>query len=281
MSVPGSATQRASLGTVLAAAAERLDAAGVPSPRHDAELLAAHILGVRRASLLTAPALRPEQDAAFHALITRRATREPLQHLTGVAYFRHLALPVGPGVFIPRPETEGLVDLVLPHVGPGTTLVDLCAGSGAIALAVAAESPGTEVHAVEVDPAAFGWLRRAAAGSPVTVHRAAAGAWNPGRSVDAVVSNPPYLPDGLALEPEVARHDPAAALWGGPDGLDVVREVLTAATRLLRPGGFVALEHDVSHQQELLRLLCQSGFVEVTGHQDLTGRERYVTGRRA
>jgi len=266
---------------VLAAATAALRAAGVPSPRGDAELLAAHVLGVERTALLTAPPAGPAQRGAYQALIARRSAREPLQHLTGVAYFRHLTLPVGPGVFIPRPETEGLVELVLPAAGPETIVADLCAGSGAIALAVNTEAPGTTVHAVEADAEAFCWLRRATAGSPLRIHRAAASAWNPGVRIDVVVSNPPYLPIGCTLPPEVGQHDPAAALWGGPDGLDTVREVVSAAARLLREGGLLAIEHDVSQQATLMSLLRRQGFAQVSGHRDLTGRDRYVTGRRA
>lgn len=263
------------LRAILRAATARLAAAGVPSPRHDAEELAACLLGVPRRLLPLAAAL---DLAAYELLVDRRAAREPLQHLTGQAPFRYLVLAVGPGVFIPRPETEALVDLILPAVGDGSLAVDLCAGSGALALSVATECPGSRVHAVEADPGALPWLERNCS-DRVTVHPAAAADCRL-LGVDVVVSNPPYLPDGLPLEPEVSRYDPPAALWGGPDGLRVVAEVVNAAAGMLRPGGLLALEHDASHQADVLKLLRGSGFQEVMGHRDLSGRDRYATARR-
>ena len=263
----------AGVGAAVRAAAQRLSDAGVPSAEHDAGALAAYVLGER--SLLAS--FDGGTQRRYDALVTRRAHREPLQHLTGIAPFRHVELAVGPGVFIPRPETEGLVDLVLKACGPDTVAVDLCAGSGAIALAIATERPGTEVHAVEASPDALPWLTRNA-GGVVTVHHGAV-ADVAGVTADVVVSNPPYLPLGLDIDPEVAA-DPPLALWGGADGLDVIQEVVAAAGRLLRPGGLLALEHDASHQSAVLECLRRSGFEQVTGHRDLSGRDRYATGVR-
>jgi release factor glutamine methyltransferase len=248
----------------------------VPSARHDAEALARSVAG--------------DDDrldvAAYDDLVARRAAREPLQHLIGTAAFRHLELCVGPGVFVPRPETEGLVDLVLPGCGPGRRAIDLCAGSGAIAIALATEAPGTDVVAVEVSPEALPWLRRnvaALAPHDVDIHAGsvddALGDLFADVLADVVVSNPPYLPDGWVVDPEV-EADPAIALWGGPDGLTVIRAVVVAAARLLRPGGLVAVEHDASHQPAVLDCLRRKGFVDVRGHRDLTGRDRYATGVR-
>lgn len=258
----------------LTAAVEILTAAGVPSPRYDAGELAAFVLGVPRSRLVP---LSGEQRARFDALVARRAAREPLQHLTGEAPFRHLVLAVGPAVFVPRPETEGLVDLVLADCGPGRVAVDLCAGSGAIAASIAHEAPGTEVHAVELSADALPWLRRNA-GPGVAVHHADVTSYV-GPVADVVASNPPYLPEGLEVEPEVAA-DPPLALWGGRDGLALVPAVIDTAARLLRPGGLLALEHDVSHQPAVLECLRRKGFDDVRGHRDLTGRDRYATGRR-
>ena len=263
-------------------AGARLAAAGVASPDHDAEALAAWVLGVNRAGLVTQSGWPADTRDRYETLVARRAEREPLQHLTGVAYFRHLELAVGPGVFVPRPETEMLVDLVLPAVQPGVVVVDLCAGSGAVGLALATERPGAVVHLVEADAVAAEWLERnvARAEAPVTpvVHRVTvrdALAVLP-NAVDVVVSNPPYLPAGLSVEPEVG-HDPATALWGGEDGLDTVREVVNAAAQVLAPGGVVAIEHDVTHQNDVLALLAIAGFVRVRGHLDLAGRPRFAT----
>lgn len=277
LAAPGRAVA-GGLSGALAAAAGRLAAAGVGSPRVDAELLAAHVLGCPRAGLATAAPMDVPQAARFADLVERRAGRVPLQYLTGVAHFRHLSLQVGPGVFVPRPETELLVDLVLPQLAAGDEVADLCAGSGAVGLAIAGERPGVTVHAVEADPVAVGWLRRNAAGSAVQVHQAPVATWRPGRPLDAVVSNPPYLIPGTLLDPEVAEHEPGVALWGGPGGLHTIREVAGAAWAVLRRGGRLAVEHDQRHQTGVVDILRATGFTGVVGHRDLAGRDRFVTG---
>jgi release factor glutamine methyltransferase len=273
------------LTAALGAATERLAAAGVGSPRHDAEELAAHLLGVRRGALSTLETL---DTAAYEALVVRRAAREPLQHITGVAGFRYLDLLVGPGALVPRPETElvaGEAIAIAREVeGRAPVVVDLGTGTGAIALAVAAEVAGAVVHAVEPDPAALAWAARNVEATGHVVHLHAASAADALReldgTVDVVVSNPPYLPDGSWVDAEV-RHDPAVALWGGPDGLDVIREVVGAAARLLRSGGALVVEHDDRHAAAVLSLLGQSSdWIAVLGHRDLTARERFVTARR-
>jgi release factor glutamine methyltransferase len=262
--------------------------AGVPTPRVDAELLAAHVLGVRRAGLLLAPGFTPAQLAEYERLVGLRATRVPLQHLVGSAPFRHLELAVGPGVFIPRPETELLVDWALSVLRvPGAVVVDLCAGSGAIALSVATEAPGSTVYAVESSPAALLWLRRNVEASAVPVEIVAGSVDTPtllstldGR-VDVVVGNPPYVPSGVVVPAEVAEHDPAEAVFGGPDGLAVIRPVVGLAARLLRPGGWVGIEHDDSHGEAVPELLRASGsFDAIEDHRDLAGLPRFATARR-
>jgi release factor glutamine methyltransferase len=279
-------------------AAERLTAAGVASPRHDAEALAAHVLGVPRGRLAVAGPLSAEQAARYGELVGQRAERVPLQHLTGVAGFRRLELAVGPGVFVPRPETEVLVDWALDWARGALAgvqsplVVDLCAGSGAIALALAGELPGRpRVHVVDSDPLALAWARRnaearAAAGDPpVTLHRAdvadPALLADLAGTVDLVVANPPYIPDGATVEPEVAEHDPPAALWGGPDGLAVVRRVERAAARLLRPGGAVAIEHADLQGESVPALFDRPEWTDVADHADLAGRPRFSTARRS
>jgi release factor glutamine methyltransferase len=278
----------------VAEASAVLAAAGVASPRHDAEALAAHVLGLPRSRLALAGALTGGQRARYADLVGQRASRVPLQHLTGVAGFRRLELSVGPGVFVPRPETEVLAGWAIEALrGTSTPLVvDLCAGSGAVALALAQEMSGARVHAVEVDPQALAWAERnvaarAAAGDPpVTLHRGdvtdpalladLAGA------VDLVTANPPYIPAGATVEPEVAEHDPPAALWGGPDGLDVVRAVERAAARLLRPGGLVAVEHADLQGETVPALFTRTGrWAGVADQPDLAGRPRFTTARRA
>lgn len=275
----------------LADATRTLAEAGVNSPRVDAEELAAHVLGVRRGKL-TLAGWREGQRERFRELVERRAARVPLQHLVGRVGFRHLDLLVGPGVFVPRPETESVVQWALDALSvegpPRPLIVDLCAGAGTIALAVAQEAPGACVHAVEVDPGALAWARRnvEATGLPITLYQADVATALPGLAghVDLVASNPPYVAEHEAgiVDPEVREHDPAAALWAGPDGLDVIRMVERAAARLLRPGGLVVVEHsDRQGETAPAVFRCAGGWVRVADHRDLAGRDRFVTARRA
>jgi len=259
----------------------------------DAELLLATVLGVPRARLLTLGDVPAEAAARFEALVGQRADRVPLQHLTGRAPFRYLELAVGPGVFVPRPETEQLAGWALEQLAglAEPAVVDLGAGSGAIALSLAHEHPGARVTAVERDPGAIEWTRhnaavRAAAGDgPVEV--LAGDMTDPALlreldgTVDLVVSNPPYVPDGARVPREVADHDPPLALWGGPDGLDVVRGLLVTAARLLRPGGRLGIEHADAQGSALPALVRAHGaFTDVEDHPDLAGRPRFTTARR-
>ncbi|HTZ45685.1 MAG TPA: peptide chain release factor N(5)-glutamine methyltransferase [Jatrophihabitans sp.] len=270
----------------LRAATERLAAAGAGSPRVDAELLLAHLLGLSRGRLLLVTGLTDAQRAAYAELVGRRAAGVPLQHLTGRAPYRYLELAVGPGVFVPRPETELILELAAPELARAGRVVDLCAGSGAIALAVAQEFPQAAVWAVERSPDAAGWLRRnaaerAAAGDrPVEVVQAdvADGRLLAGLRVDVVLSNPPYVPATLRsrLAAEVG-HDPDEAVFAGPDGLALMPALLATAARLLAPGGLLVLEHDASHGAALPALLAAAGdWQEISGHPDLAGRPRFA-----
>ncbi|HEY0400745.1 MAG TPA: peptide chain release factor N(5)-glutamine methyltransferase [Blastococcus sp.] len=277
----------------MAAAARRLTDAGVDSPRVDAELLLAAALGVPRGRLLTLDDAGDDAAARFEALVEQRVDRVPLQHLTGRAPFRFLELAVGPGVFVPRPETEQLVGWALDRLAGSSApvVVDLGSGSGAIALSLAHEFPAARVTAVERDPGAIEWTRhnataRVAAGDP-PVEVLSGDMTDPGLlreldgTVDLVVSNPPYVPDGARVPREVADHDPPLALWGGPDGLDVVRGLLVTAARLLRPGGWLGIEHADQQGSALPALVRAHGaFDQVTDHPDLAGRPRFTTGRR-
>ncbi|WP_454043226.1 peptide chain release factor N(5)-glutamine methyltransferase [Cellulosimicrobium sp. Marseille-Q8652] len=282
--------------------------AGVASARADAELLLAHALAVprdevRRLVVLDRP-LPDDAAQAFAELVARRAERVPLQHLTGTAPFRHLELVVGPGVFVPRPETEQVAQVAVDEAAAvvaregRAVVVDLCTGSGAIALAVASEVPGTEVHAVELDGDAHAWAARnvaaARAATGAVVHlvrgdarRALAGhpaAGGLDGACDVVVSNPPYVPsDAVPRDPEVAEHDPAVALYGlGADGLEVPRGVTAAAARLLRPGGLYVMEHAEVQAAAARAMVGATGaFVDVRTRADLTGRDRMVVARRA
>jgi release factor glutamine methyltransferase len=277
---------RIRLSPIVAAAADELAEAGVASPRVDAELIAAHVLEVPRGRLALIESLRPDQLRRFTMLVGERARRIPLQHLLGTAAFRHLELAVGDGVFVPRPETELLAGWGIERTPPGGVVVDLCSGTGAIALSAADESKAARVIAVERSPVAVDYLRRNAIPFPsvevvegdVTdsaLLRREHGA------VDVVLCNPPYVPDGTEVPPEVADHDPAEAVFGGADGLVVIRPVIALAAALLKPGGFVGIEHDDVHGDAVPDLLRADGrFAEVTAHRDLTGRPRFATARR-
>jgi len=289
------------LRAVLREATELLRAAGVAAPRVDAELLAGYVLGVPRGRLPLAR-LDPPALARYRELVRARAGRTPLQYLTGTAPFRRLEIPVGPGVFIPRPETELLVEWGLeflranassasagasgrPGGEPGPLVVDLCSGSGAIALAVADEYPAARVVAVE--ELAVDALRAnvAALGLPVAVRAGDVTEPVVTRDLDGVVQlvlcNPPYVPAGTPVPAEVAEHDPGVAVFGGVDGLAVIRPVLGRAADLLAPGGGLGIEHDDSHGTVVPELLRANGaFEDVRLHHDLAGRPRFSTARR-
>jgi release factor glutamine methyltransferase len=278
----------------IALAAARLAQAGVESPRTDAELIAAHVHGVRRGDLPAVPDSR--FDPRFWDQIARREAREPLQHITGLAYFRYLELEVGPGVFVPRPETEVMTGWAISRLHEldvaEPVAADLGTGSGAIALAIAQEVPRARVHAVEADPLARAWaernIARCADAAPhtrgrVTLHagdyREALEAF--GGMVDLVISNPPYVPAGATVPPEVGEYDPATALWGGPDGLAAVRVIEQVAARLLRPGGLVAVEHGAPQGAAVYWIFAEErGWRSTRNHQDLAGLDRFVTARR-
>ncbi|MGI8667302.1 MAG: peptide chain release factor N(5)-glutamine methyltransferase [Jatrophihabitans sp.] len=277
----------------LRAASAELAAAGVHSPRVDAELLLAHLLGCGRSQLLLVDRLDPDRLAAYGELIRRRVAGEPVQHLTGSAPFRRLELQVGPGVFIPRPETELILELAAGALDGARLVLDLCAGSGAIALSVAHEYPATEVLAVERAAPALAWLTRnaearAAAGDrPIEV--VTGDVADPrllaslAGTVDVVLANPPYVPDRSRNElgPEVG-HDPADALFAGPDGLSLMPALLATAARLLRSGGLLLVEHDQSHAEAVPALLRAGGqWREVADHRDLAGRPRFAGALRS
>ncbi len=283
------------LRTAVQAATHRLAAAGVDSPEHDARALAVHVLGLARPSdLLMRDDLDEDQAAAYDELVSRRADRVPLQHLTGSVGFRYIELEVGPGVFVPRPETESVVqwavDAVKAHGWPAPLCVDLCTGSGTMAFALANEVPGATVHAVERDEGALAWTRRNAqnrvkAGDPeVELHLGSAEDALPGfdGTLDLVVSNPPYVATTEAHipDPEVLDHDPGIALWAGADGLDVIRLVELAARRLLKPGGLVVVEHSDRQGESAPAVFTGAGgWSEVADHRDYAGRARFVTAR--
>jgi release factor glutamine methyltransferase len=269
------------LGDAIAAATNRLAAAGVGSPRVDAELLAAEIWGDRSMLLVRAgQEITTEDAAAFDAMVARRAAREPLQHIVRHAPFRHLVLDVGPGVFIPRPETELLVDAVLPSIDRDSVVVDLCSGSGALAAAIAVEAAPARVIAVEADPAARVWLAHNARGVEVVAGDARDPELLRGTVADVVVCNPPYVPEGTPVGPEVLA-DPHDAVFAGPDGLALMPHVIARAADWLRPGGVLAVEHDDTHGESVPALLGADGrWRDIADHPDLSGRPRFATAIR-
>ena len=272
------------LRTAVRDATARLAAAGIPSPEADAVALAAYALGVDTAEVRRSMVLGAAVPETYAALVAERAARVPLQHLTGVAHFRRLTLSVGPGVFVPRPETEvtaGLAIDAASAVGPDAVVVDLCTGSGAIALAVKDELPQATVLAVELSDLAHGWAvaNRDRLGLDVDVRLGDARAAFDDlvAAVDVVVSNPPYIPVGaVPVDPEVRDHDPEVALYGGSaDGLAVPVAVAGRAAALLRVGGVLVMEHADSQGGSLPAALRATGeWVEVVDHADLAGRPR-------
>ena len=270
------------------AAAARLRDADVASPERDADLLLAHVLDVPLGRLPLVDDLGAHQQEQYDALVGRRAAREPLQHLTGSAAFRHVELAVGPGVFVPRPETELLAGWAVDHLLAleRPVVVDLCTGSGAIAKAIADEVPAAEVHAVELDEGALAWAERNLAGTGVDLrHGDLATAFDDlVGSVDVVVCNPPYIPLEAweSVAAEARDHDPHLALFSGQDGLDAIRVLERRAGLLLRTGGVVGAEHaDVQGESAPAVFTAGGRWADVTDHRDLAGRPRYVTARLA
>lgn len=269
---------------LLDGATTTLEEAGVASPVADAEWLLCHVLGVPRALLRRASVAGPQREA-YLELVDARARRFPLQHLVGSAAFRHVEVEVGPGVFVPRPETELLAGWAIEHARglDSPVVVELCAGSGAISLAIVNEAPHARVHAVELDPPAFEWAARNLVGTGVDLQlgdMADAFADLDG-TVDVVVANPPYIPLDAweSVAPEARDHDPALALWSGDDGLDAMRVVERVARRLLKPGGVVGAEH-ADAQGESAPAVFVDRWHDVSDHRDLADRPRFVTATR-
>lgn len=270
----------------ISAAAETLAGAGIDSARTDAELLAAHLAGMDRGLLIFADHPGGGFTRRYQEAITARAARIPLQHITGTAAFGPLELRVGPGVFIPRPETEALLEWAVAQEFPDrAVIVDVCTGSGALAIALSRNYPDARVIGIDDDENALDYARDNAAPTPVEIVAGDVTVPDllPGLdgTVDLVVSNPPYIPLGASLEPEVAEHDPGHALFGGPDGMSVIGPIVTRAARWLKPGGRLAVEHDDTTSQRTVEIIAAAGvFTGITAHTDLTGRPRFVTAER-
>lgn len=278
----------------LASLRDRLAAAGVPSPEADASILLGSVLGLSRGELLAHASLGKELSAeasdALEPLVRRREAREPLQHIVGRAPFMNFEVEVGPGVFIPRPETESLAERALSMAQSlgvderGLSIADLCSGSGVLAISLARAVPWASVMAVEASPEACGYLERnvlrLAPSVEVVCSSVADFAAAQGESsLDMIVANPPYIPDSeVPNDPEVFAHDPHLALFGGADGLDVVREIVEFARHALRPGGVIMMEHSNLQGAAIADLLAGRGFRTIHTEQDLLGRDRFTHG---
>ena len=280
---------------LLRSAKEKLAAADISEV--DAEHLFAYVLGISRMDLHNSVKLEESLKAlgdfgviedTFAKLISRRAAHEPLQYLTGIAYFRHLEIEVGPGVLVPRPESELLVEAVLTHiknleekVSGEISVIDLGAGSGALSLAIATEAPRSRVIAVEKSADAIVWLKKNVAriSENVRVVEGDVADVLPGVKCDAVIANPPYVPDNQSLPRDVADHEPHIALFGGATGLELPKRFIDAAARLLKSGGVLAIEH-TEEQGAAIDALLSKDFIDIAVHQDLTGRPRWSSAVR-
>jgi release factor glutamine methyltransferase len=280
------------ISEALESATDKLTSAGVTSPSVDAELLGCFVLGIER-SELTMLSLREElfpedKIVQFETSVARRVKREPLQHITGLAPFRHIELHVGPGVFIPRPETEQLVELAIESIKKieKPLVVDLCSGSGAIAISLATELEGSRVFSVELSEQAFEFLsnnyQKYGLDTKSAKNEDLANAFDELEAqVDLVISNPPYIPDSaVPVDLEVQLHEPSLALYGGEDGLDVIRRISDRALYLLKPSGLLLLEHADTQAQAISQLLLNQGWQEVISSQDLAGKDRMISARK-
>jgi release factor glutamine methyltransferase len=280
------------ISEALESATDKLTSAGVTSPSVDAELLGCFVLGIER-SELTMLSLREElfpedKIVQFETSVARRVKREPLQHITGLAPFRHIELHVGPGVFIPRPETEQLVELAIEGIKKieKPLVVDLCSGSGAIAISLATELEGSRVFSVELSEQAFEFLsnnyQKYGLDTKSAKNEDLGNAFDELEAqVDLVISNPPYIPDSaVPVDLEVQLHEPSLALYGGEDGLDVIRRISDRALYLLKPSGLLLLEHADTQAHAISQLLLNQGWQEVISSQDLAGKDRMISARK-
>lgn len=267
-------------------AAAQLAEAGIDSARHDAERLAAHLAGTERGRLTLIESLDDDFFRHYRDVVSARSRRVPLQHLVGTQAFGPVLLQIGPGVFIPRPETEAMLAWATAQQLPArSVIIDACTGSGALAVALARHRPQARIIGIDDADTALDYARRNVEGTPVELLRADVTA--PGLlpelsgRVDLVISNPPYVPDGTIVEPEVAQHDPPHAVFGGPDGMTVIAALVGLAGRWLRPGGFFAVEHDDSTSRITVESIESTGlFEDIRARHDLAGRPRFVTARR-
>ena len=281
------------LSSALELASNKFEQAGIESFQADAEILLSHVLDISRGQLqvkaISGEELSENEEQTYLELVEKRSQRFPLQHITGVAYFRQLELKVGPGVFVPRFETESVTQLAvdalraIPKENP--IAVDLATGSGAIALSLAFEVPNARVYAVELSEDALVYTKanfeKYAPTATLRQGDLADAFPDLDGQVDVLVSNPPYIPDVMIpIYPEVHLHDPSMALYGGADGLDLVRKVEISAKRLLREGGVLIIEHADMQGDAIRELILSLGWRQCSTHKDLAGRDRATTAIR-
>lgn len=275
----------------LSKAKKELTEAGVQSAEADAHWLICHAANISRGELLAQLSLGSEMDAAtqaaFIASLQRRVSREPLQHITGTAAFLDFEVKVGPGVFIPRPETELLVEVGLERIQPceSPVVLEVGSGSGVIPIAIARSRPDAQIIAIEASEQALPYLKQNLEALAPRVELRVGSfpdqAFDLLGKVDLLISNPPYIPRAaVPLEPEVYLHDPELALYSGDDGLDVIRDLVTLGFDLLVSGGAIAIEHADSQSDAVVELLLAQGYKDVVAHKDLTGRFRHVSARK-
>ena len=277
------------VSVLLSESSSKLKEAGVTSATVDAELLACYCLGASRSELALMVATNQEfpKDSLelFQSALARRVARQPLQHITGTAPFRQLELKVGPGVFTPRPETEEVVSFALEKISNRVSplIVDLCSGSGAIAISLATEISGSNVFAVEKSIDAFTYLldNSESFGLPKQNLRnedLQHSLTELDGSVDLVISNPPYIPnDAIPIDLEVQLHEPSMSLYGGVDGLDVVRQISIRAMKLLKPAGLLVIEHADTQSRAIAKLLLAEGWLDIQARADLAGKDRMIS----
>jgi release factor glutamine methyltransferase len=286
-----------SIRSLLVDLEKRFQNAQIDSARTDAELIVAHVLGVSRSGLSLLQEITPEMQREIERLCQLRQQRIPLQHLTGEQGFRKLILKVGAGVFIPRPETELLVESTIRELQdlPSSKILDLCSGSGAIAVSLASELANAHVTAVEVSDQAFSFLQANAVNNQaqITAKNSSLELLNKdvteitfeNSSFDAVVANPPYIPEAMVpKDPEVALHDPKIALYSGRDGLDLIRVIIDKAADLLKPGGWLAIEHSDLQGDAIVGvpglIKKTEKFENIADRKDLNGLPRYTVAKK-
>ena len=281
------------LSAAIELASKKFEQAGIESFQADAEILLSFVLDISRGQLqvkaISGDDLNQSDEVKYLELVQKRSERFPLQHLTGLAYFRTLELKVGPGVFVPRFETETVTQLAVDALKAVPTenpiAVDLATGSGAIALSLAVEVPNAKVFAIELSEDALVYTKqnfeRYAPGATLVQGDLADAFPELNGQVDVLISNPPYIPDEMIpIYPEVHLHDPSMALYGGADGLDLVRKVEISAKRLLREGGALIIEHADMQGDAIRELILSLGWRQCSTHKDLAGRDRATTAIR-